>query len=270
MFKIERYPLSSHELGKWVKFIWHFQADNINVHHKLLPMDSIDIILNLADEMVYETTTDRIVASNIHINGLRSGHSFICQNGNANVWGISFHAFGLYPFINKSLKEIQNNIVDLNSLSPILMEKLKESVTNETSPYKIQHIIEALNSELKINKECLKQLELINEFMNAKDEAISAFCLKRGINQRTFERLTLNMTGYTPINLRRIRRNKVASNQLLFNKTTKIPEIVYDNNYTDQAYFTKECRKFSGLSPKKFQQEKTTVLENTKIVDLVQ
>ncbi len=83
------------------------------------------------------------------------------------------------------------------------------------------------------------------------------------INQRTFERFVLNMTGYTPIDLRRIRRYQVASNQLLFNKSAKISEIVYDNNYTDQSHFTKEFKKISGVPPRTFHQEKITIIENT-------
>ncbi len=125
MFKVERYILSNNSLKNWIKFIWHFEADYVDVHHKLLPMDSIDLIINLADDMVYETATERITAPKFHINGLRDHHSFMHQKGNADVWGISFYSYGLYPFINNSLKSIKNKIIDLNSLSISLADKLK-------------------------------------------------------------------------------------------------------------------------------------------------
>ncbi len=99
--------------------------------------------------------------------------------------------------------------------------------------------------------------------MKNDDILISDFCLNNGINQKSFERFVSNMTGFTPVNLRRIKRYMISSNELLLNKSTKISEIVYDYNYTDQAYFSKECRKFSGVPPRKFRQEKNTVIENT-------
>lgn len=263
MFKIERYLLSNDRLKNWVKFIWHFEADFIDVHHKLLPMDNVDLIINLADDMVYETTTNRIIAPKLHINGIRNHHSFVHQKGNVDVWGISFYAFGLYPFINRPLRDIKNEIIDLNSLSMSLADKLKAAVDVGESTSKIKSIIISLDSELKISDNCLKRAEIIEEFMENGDGSISEFCLNHSINQKTFERFVRDMTGFSPVNLRRIKRYADASNQLLFNKSAKIPEIVYDYNYTDQAYFTKECRKFSGVPPKTFRQEKNTVIENT-------
>lgn len=263
MFKIERYPLLDYNLKNWVKFIWHFEANNLNVHHKLLPMDSIDIILNLADDMIYETTTNRIVAPKVHVNGLRSQYSFIHQKGIIDVWGISFYPFGLYPFINKPIKNIQNRITDLNSLTVSLADKLRIAVSHETTQCKIESIMESLYSELQADNSCLKRAEIINQFMKREDIPIHLFCMNHGISQKTFERFVINMTGYSPVNLRRIRRYKVASNQLLFNKSAKITQIVYDNNYTDQSYFNKEFRKFSGVPPRTFRQEKATVIENT-------
>lgn len=264
MFKIERYLLSDKQLKNWVKFIWHFEADQVDVHHKLLPMDSIDIIINLADDMEYETTsTDRIIAPKLHVNGLRGEHSFIHQQGNIDVWGISFYAYGLYPFINKSLKNRMSEIIDLDSLSITLSDKLKAVVNLETSEFKIKKIIESLDSELKISEKVMKRAEIIDEFMKSEEIPISMFCSNIGINQKTFERFVMEMTGFSPINLRRINRYKVASNQLLFNKSLKIPEIVYDHNYTDQAYFSRECKKFSGVSPRTLRHEKNTVIENT-------
>lgn len=149
MFKMERYIIPNDNLKKWIKFIWHFQADYVDVYHKLLPMDSVDIVINLADDMVYETTTDRITAPKIHVNGLRDQHSYMHQKGNVDVWGISFYAFGLYPFINKSLRNIKNEIIDLNSLSIPLADKLKVAVAHGSTQFKNKSIIESLDSELK-------------------------------------------------------------------------------------------------------------------------
>lgn len=266
MFRIERYPIERENLSKWVKFIWHFEADYSEVHHKLLPMNSIDIVINLAEDMIYETQNRKITAPKVHVNGLRSQHSFLYQRGKIDVWGISFYAFGLYPFINKSLENIQNEIIDLNLLSKSLADKLNMAVREKTTQCKIENILESLDSELKISDSQLEKAELISAFMQAEDIPISLFCLDNGINQRTFERFVLKMTGYTPVNLRKIRRYQTASNQLLLKKYDKMPEIVYDNNYTDQSHFNKDFKTYSGVSPRIFQKEKITIIENTDYI----
>jgi len=191
-----------------------------------------------------------------HVNGLRNQYSFIHHKGIVDVWYISFYAFGLYPFMNKSLRNIKNEIIDLNFLSIALADKLKAAMAHGTTQSKVKNIIESLDSELKVIKSCLKRADIIGDFMKKDDDLISVFCLKNGINYKMFERFLAKITGFSPVNLRRIKRYMVASNQLLFNKSAKIPEIVYNYNYTNQVYFTKECGKFTGVPSRTFRQKK--------------
>lgn len=263
MFEIKRYEISNENLKRWIKFIWHFEADSIDVYHKILPMDSVDIVVNLGADIIYETKTDKMIAPRLHVNGLRDGHSYIRQNERIDVWGISFCSFGLYPFVNKPLGKIKNEIVDLKDLSVSLACKL-ESLAKSNDSLSIIHQIEGLlESELKLNDRIIDMATIIEKFFINNDVSISSFCIEYKVNQKRFERAVINMTGFTPINLRRIRRYMMASNQLLFNKSANITDIAYDYNYTDQAYFTKECSRFSGVSPRIFRNEKDTVIENS-------
>lgn len=264
MLKVRRYKVNNYNLDRWIKFIWHLESENESINNKLLPMDSIDLIINNSDEIVYETKTKKIIAPKIHINGIRGEHSFVQQNGKINVWGISFYAYGIYPFINKSLKHIQNQIIDLNEISNEFTNKLEKAIKMETNQLIANKIIEVLCSEINIKKNLNSKVDLLVEFINAQDIPISDFCENKGINIKTFERLVLTLTGYTPINLKRIKKYSIASKDLIFDKSVKIAEIVYNNNYSDQAYFTKECNKFSGSPPKKLIKEKNTILENIK------
>lgn len=266
LFKVKRYSLEGQNLGRFVKFIWHLEADAIDVHHKLMPMESIDIVLNLSDEMIYETIDSRVIAPKMHVNGIRRHHSFIHHKGTIDVWGISFYAYGLYPFVHQSLEQTQNKIVDLKVWAPQLALKLKDALRQESNQSIYEGIIDSLVSELKASKECLFNTDLIQAFMASEDLPISTFCLEHEVNLRTFERLVKKVTGFSPIQLRNVRRYKIASHQLLFDKESKIHEVVYDHQYTDQAYFSKACKKFSGVSPKEIQQDKITVIKNMTIV----
>ena len=223
ILNITRYATKNECLIPWVKFFWHIEAANADIHYKLLPTDCIDVILNLADDVVYETECNKIIAPPFHINGLRSKYSFIHQEKTIRIFGISFYPHGLYPFVHKSLKEVQNKVVDLNGLSYSL-----------------------------------------GDFITISDDiSIKSFCDKRSINIKTFERMVLYHTGYTPKILRRIKRFQNTCNQLV-HQHISLTDITYDNNFTDQSYFIKEFTRFSGTAPRTFQTEKATVKENVK------
>jgi len=265
MLSMTRYSIKDETLIPLVKFIWHFETENANIHHKLLPTDCIDIVLNLSDEMIYEAGSHIITAPSFHVNGLRDSCSYIHQTGSIHILGISFYSFGLFPFVGKSLRDIQNKITDLFTLSTSLAQKLRAAVSCDTIQDMIENIEKALLSELHTRKDYIHKTSLIRDFMEADDNAtIQSFCMERGINIKTFERTVLHYTGYTPKLLRRIKRFQTASNQLVHQSSVNLVGVTYDNSFTDQAHFTKEFQKFSGVSPRTFQQEKATIKENTR------
>lgn len=158
MLYIDRYSVKNRQLAPWVKFIWKLEAEDAELRYKLLPTDCIDVILNLGDDMIYETQNGSVTAPAFHINGLRSGHSFIRQKGNVRVFGISFYPFGLYPFVRSSfacdssacdssvrastvrsvsarasfdrgsMEDLRNRVADLEAFSPPLAQALKNSL----------------------------------------------------------------------------------------------------------------------------------------------
>lgn len=268
MLSMTRYNIKNEHLKPWVKFIWHFEVEDANIHYKLLPTDSIDIILNLTGDLFYEVDSHCISASPFHINGLRSKHSYIHQTGNISIFGISFYPFGLYPFVNKSLANIHDRIIDLQNISETLSQKLQYAVSGKASTEVIiENIEKALSLELKVTEEYINKGKLICDFLDIdKDVTIQSFCLKYGINTKTFQRNVLRYTGYTPKALRSIKRFQQAGSQLIYNPQSQLTDVAYDNKFSDQAHFIREFQKFSGAAPRAFQQEKITVKENTEYI----
>jgi AraC-like DNA-binding protein len=250
----------------WIKFIWHFEAENADIHYKLLPTDCIDVLLNLSGNILYETDSRWIAADPFHVNGLRSRHSYIHQTGDIRIFGISFYPFGLYPFCRKSLAGIHDEVVDLFELAKPLAKQLELAVTSSTvSGEIVENIKNALCQQLQANDEDLKKAFLIHRFLTSDyDMTIQAFCHKHGLHTKTFLRNVLCYTGYTPKALRSIRRFQVSGNQLVHENARQLSDVAYDNAFADQAHFTREFRRFSGVSPRTFQQEKITVKENVK------
>ncbi len=264
ILNITRYAIKNECLMPWVKFLWHIEAADADIHYKILPTDCIDVILNLADDVVYETECNEIIAPPFHINGLRSKYCFIHQEKTIRIFGMSFYPHGLYPFVHKSLKEVQNKVVDLHGLSYSLGENLKKAVSYDTTERIIAEIENTLIEELSIKHDFADKAQLISDFITISDViSIESFCDARSINIKTFERMFLYYTGYTPNILRRIKRFQNTCNQLV-HEHISLTDITYDNNFTDQSYFIKEFTRFSGTAPRTFQAEKATVKENVK------
>ena len=264
MLAMTRNFIKTKSLVPWIKFIWCFEAEDANIHYKLLPTDCIDIILNFSGSIVYEVNSRSISATSFHINGLRSEHSYIHQTGDIRVFGISCYPFGLYPFVNKSLSSIQDEIIDLYDISISLAKKMERVVLNKGSTdIIIENIEKALCSELQVTDEYMSMANLICDFLELdNDTTIKSFCLEHGVNTKTFTRNVRYYTGYTPKTLRAISRFQKVSNQLVTQRREPLSTIAYDNGFADQAHFIRAFRKFSGAAPRAFQKEKNTVKEN--------
>lgn len=266
MLSITRYAIKNQCLAPWIKFIWYFEAEEADIHYKLLPTDCIDIIFNLSGDIIYETKQKSIFAPTFHVNGLRRRHSYIHQTGNIQVIGISFYSYGLYPFIQKSLINVQDKVVDLFELSLPLATQLKVAISNGVSiENSIENIETALCQELKTSSAYFEKASLICRFLETdNDFTLQAFCLEHGIQPKTFTRNVLCYTGYTPKILRSIKTFQKAGNQLVYQKPVQLSEIAYDHAFADQAHFIREFQKFSGAAPRIFQKQKITIKENTK------
>jgi DNA-directed RNA polymerase subunit L len=211
-----RYSIKTESLEPWVKFIWHFEAKAAEIHHKLLPIDCIDLILNLSGDISYETDSNCVLATPFHINGLRSKHSYVHQTGNIHIFGISFYPFGLYPFIHKSLVGVKDEVVDLFEFALPLARKLELAVmSSQTTDHIVEEIEKALYMELNVKEEDRYWTNLIRDYL-VTDGSISmqSFCLEHSINIKTFKRKVLCYSGYTPKVLLAIKRFQKAGNQL--------------------------------------------------------
>lgn len=262
MLSATRYAIKTESLRPFVKHIWHLEADG-EVHHKLLPTGDIDVLINLADDIIYEFDGKRSVAPLCHINGLRSKPAFIHQTGRICVLGISFQAYGLYPFVCKPAAA-SDQIIDLDTVSPLLSDKLRAAASGGTIDTRISNLESALHSELRTDSGYLTSAVLIGEFLSRDSPVhVSAFCDEKAINLKTFERSVVKYTGYTPNLLHRIKRFQTVSNQLV-HQQCGLTDLAYDHHYADQPHLTKEFRRFAGKPPKDFRKQNISVKENIR------
>ena len=266
MLDVTRYSIKEECLKPWVKFIWHLEARDANIHHKLLPTDCIDVVLNASEKIAYKFDSLCVFAPPFHINGLRGRHNYIIQAGNVRTFGISFYPFGLFAFVNQSLAGIHDKVVDLFDVSAPLAQDLHRAISSDvTAQNTVVNIEKALCLALQVAEGYANKAKLILDFLELDhDITIQAFCAARGIHTKTFARNVESYTGYTPKILRSIGRFQKAGNQLIRQNPNQLLQIAYDNGFADQAHFIREFHRFSGASPRAFLQEKITVKENVK------
>jgi len=260
--EITRYAVQEKRLVPWVKFFWKLNTIEHSISQKLLPTESIDILINLGDPIVYTAGSNSIIAPQIHINGFRSQYSFIHQSGNIHIWGISFYSYGLYPFIQSPITKIKDKIADLRELSEDLTVMLESVLYEKRAAAKLESI---LLSMLNIDDEIILRTELLSRFLTSEEQlTVKSFCAANDINVKTFERLCVRYTGYTPAILRRIHRFQAVSNQIVHEKPDSLADAAYNNRFADQAHLNREFKVFAGEAPGRFTQQKASVKENVQ------
>lgn len=266
----ERYAVTSPALQPWVKFIWRLESqEGLTINNKLLPTDSIDIVLSIQDEIEYLIEGKLIKAGSVHFNGMRNKHRFIIQKGISDVFGISFFPYGLYPFSQRrGLSSFNSRIVDLKECNSELSEKLLAALKTHGSIHDIVlQIEEALLSELDLSRINMKHIELIKMFStNNYEIPVGLFCMENRIRIKTFERACQKYTGYTPKILQRIGRFQAAGNSLIYNKESNFADASNAEDYYDQSHFIKEFKTYSGVSPTQFIDEKITIKQNSTVI----
>lgn len=274
MIDITRFSIQNQSLSPYIKFTWHMGAGDGDYHYKLLPTDCIDVIINLGSELIYETESGRNAAPPVHVNNLRSRPCRIRQKNDICVYGISFYPYGLYPFIRQPIDALKETVIDLRELSIPLAQKLIQAGTGtDVKTVKdvktvIDNMEQALSEELTADKAVQTQTRLISDFLEYDGGlTVHSFCEAHSVNIKTFERICLHYTGFTPIFLRRLRRFQNSGNQLVRpsrQSRGKMTDIAADNNFTDQSHFIRDFHRFSGVSPGVFQVEKASVKENAR------
>lgn len=269
LLEIKRYPVTSELLKPWVKFFWSIEtAESVSIKHKLLPTDSIDLLLSANNKTAYETDGVFYDACNVHFCGMRHKYRLIIQEGVLRVFGISFFSYGLYPFVNEPLSGLCNGVVALKSCNARLAEKLEQiQLSNMNFLMMSQEITEVLESSLDINGINMQRIEQIRGFCQQNySSSVGTFCQVKGVNQKSFERACRKYTGYTPKALKRIGRFQAVGNELIYNADrASFSELAYDYDFCDQAHFIREFQAHAGSPPKRFVQERLSVKENSKV-----
>ena len=169
---------------------------------------------------------------------------------------VKFTPFGLSRFVNTSISTLQNNVVDFQKLtnSNKCINHLSTSILEASSLTEKIALVESLL--VYSFKEITTIESRIFHFANRikSNPSININDAKKNVplSSRQLERKFKELLGVNIQTFIRVCRFDQAKNQLLLSRKSKLTSLGYDLGYFDQSHFSKEFKRFSLVSPKKF------------------
>ena len=173
----------------------------------------------------------------------------------AGTIGVEFSPQGAYRFFHFRQSEIKNQIHPLTDILGNIAKQLEAEITNT----------ESINGKVLLLQQFLHKLFLRHEADNIFDYCVQKIKLTKGkINVSDLEKETgygsrwlhmkfIDKVGISPKNLSSIMRFQQYYQTLATNQEMVFMKKDFYNYYYDQSHFIKEFKRFTGLSPVRFQ-----------------
>jgi AraC-like DNA-binding protein len=261
---LKRYTPINPVLKKLVKFYWTLKSKKETaICGKLIPMNNIDLIINLSAPIKYRSANKEECFKDSHFIGIQDSFMIVEQEGILDVFGISFSPAGFYPVIKEPLSKFANKIVLIDQIIPAFKNIAKEMADVESNKERV-----AIIEELLINVIDFKLLpnknydSLINDFLTHGETLnIKDYCKNHFYNQRTVERFFKKYIGITPKTFLMNTKFQKSIKSLRMGNVNSMAQLGYEFNYYDQTHFINSFKSFMGKTPAKQLKENDLILD---------
>jgi len=166
-----------------------------------------------------------------------------------------FKPFSLFSLFGISAKELTDYPIDLNLLSQLKANELRERLLNAESTDNmlalLNDFIFTLITKKNAEKEIIKSATAIIATRPSKESLImvqNELCM----TERTFERMFEKNIGIPPNLFRRICQFNSAFQQLNTRQFSKLSDLAFQNGYADQSHFIRAFKEFTNITPKEY------------------
>jgi AraC-like DNA-binding protein len=140
-----------------------------------------------------------------------------------------------------------NDIFDKNSITEV-EEKLVGATSDKQRIKMVEQFLLRQLKDIKVDKLIVEAVKLI--YQSKGTIRINELNEKLLISQSPFEKRFRKVVGTTPKKFASIVRFNTVLNNL--NNIKSLTDIAYENNFFDQAHFTKDFKQFTGDTPENF------------------
>ena len=185
--------------------------------------------------------------------------------GKHAMLGVRFFAHTASCFLNDSINQFNDQLLDLKDVMGTKVEQLREQLAEAGSLQLRIGLLETyLIQQLSFFEKRMGKVQLLNNVMQELKQDdffdnMDNVAARYGISSRYLQKIFIQYAGLTPNLFCKINRfNK--SLQLVAKKELPLTTVAYQCGYFDQSHFIKDFRYFTGTTPSALQPESSSEL----------
>ena len=175
--------------------------------------------------------------------------------GVTGIFSVRFHPNGFLPFATIPIKEMENTAVPLTKLFGKDGTEIEGRILNARSTPERIKLIESFLLARTTNAKTVDRIvkSTVDTIMTANGQlTIDELSKQTNVNRRQLERKFSSAIGLSPKQLSKTIRLQATLKMLLDKQFTSLTALAYENDYYDQAHFTKDFKELTGFTPKEF------------------
>ena len=248
-------------LSTYVESIWRMSSDGLpSSRHRICPNGTMGLVIHLANRnLVYFDAAGRQSVRVPLLAGPYSTSFLIDPSEYTAVLGVRFRPGAARVFFPVQAHELHNIDVPLKDLYPREAALLYEQVLAAGSPSAQFHVLESyLLSKLPAKVPPQPAVaHAVREFLRQPGaRAIADVQSEIGLSHTRFIQVFRESVGLTPKLFCRIQRFRTAVQQIENGLSVSWADLAAACGYFDQAHLIHDFRKFSGITPGAFAEQR--------------
>ncbi len=245
MIYLERRP--SPLLAGCVEKLWYACAPGLAHQHELvLPGGKIQFVISLAADHLTDCTPDGdTLAPPALLVGARTSAELIATHDMEQLAGVVFRPGGLGPWLRERADLFYEQSQSLADLWPTktLRERLRDSTSPELT---LRHLDQALCEQASARE---RRIHVRGALSLLGSLSVRETARELGISERRLHLVFSEDVGLSPKQWSRVRRFQRALCALYKGVDMRWAELAATCGYADQAHFSRDFRRFSGVDP---------------------
>jgi AraC-like DNA-binding protein len=247
-------------LDQFVEYFW-FYSGFFPDHsvERVLPDGAIELLIDLQGppKKLYETEDARRYREyrKAWISGQHSRFIVIGAEQNSSMMGIHFRPGGAYPFLPFPVRELNDDVVDLELVwGPDVRSIYDRLLEAPTPAAKFQILEKALwkmsRGVSNVDATCMAVIERLRN--SGEGPGIRRVAEDLGLSQRQLLRYFHDRVGLSQKALARVFRFQNALRRLEVERRVHWVDIACSAGYYDQSHFVKDFQEMTGLNPSQY------------------
>jgi len=246
-------------LDAFVESVFHFKG-LIPDHsiERVVPTGHVFLIFEL-DGMTRNTFDNETLEANgtftkVWISGVHRNYISISAHHDSEMFVIQFKPFGAYPFLGESLENLNEKVLPAEEVLGNEVLVLREFLFEKTTS--VDKFLVAENwLKKRFKEEATPPADLVSFYEQMQIDPTACYLETAEEYPNTQKHLIdqfKKYVGLTPKYSQRILRFNEILQKVKQEEKVSWAKIAYECGFTDQSYFIKEFKHFSGFNPQEF------------------